>query len=154
MGCHFLLQGIFPTQGSNLCLLHWGQMLSHFSPIDSLGCVIICLLIPLSPGKHVGSFSSSCRKCYSFILSTWIRAKHLPPLWVPRCAVISQIPKSAYVTIMPPWAKEYSQSQRPAWQFLPWVHCLWIRRGELESAWVKLDLTWIIFSCIEANHLY
>ena len=23
MGCHFLLQGIFPTQGSNLCLLLW-----------------------------------------------------------------------------------------------------------------------------------
>ena len=23
MGCHFLLQGIFPTQGSNLHLLHW-----------------------------------------------------------------------------------------------------------------------------------
>ena len=23
VGCHFLLQGIFPTQGSNLCLLHW-----------------------------------------------------------------------------------------------------------------------------------
>ena len=23
MGCHFLLQGIFPTQRSNLCLLHW-----------------------------------------------------------------------------------------------------------------------------------
>ena len=22
VGCHFLLQGIFPTQGSNLCLLH------------------------------------------------------------------------------------------------------------------------------------
>ena len=22
MGCHFLLQGIFPTQGSNLSLLH------------------------------------------------------------------------------------------------------------------------------------
>ena len=21
--CHFLLQGIFPTQGSNVCLLHW-----------------------------------------------------------------------------------------------------------------------------------
>ena len=31
VGCHFLLQGIFPTQGSNLCLLcllHW--------PADSL----------------------------------------------------------------------------------------------------------------------
>ena len=23
MGCHFLLKGIFPTQGSNPCLLHW-----------------------------------------------------------------------------------------------------------------------------------
>ena len=23
VGCHFLLQGIFPTQGSNLCLQHW-----------------------------------------------------------------------------------------------------------------------------------
>ena len=23
MGCNFLLQGIFPTQGSNPCLLHW-----------------------------------------------------------------------------------------------------------------------------------
>ena len=23
MGCHSLLQGIFPTQGSNLCFLHW-----------------------------------------------------------------------------------------------------------------------------------
>ena len=23
MGCHFLLQGIFLTQGLNLCLLHW-----------------------------------------------------------------------------------------------------------------------------------
>ena len=23
MGCHFLLQGIFPTQGENPCLLHW-----------------------------------------------------------------------------------------------------------------------------------
>ena len=23
VGCHFLLQGNFPTQGSNLCLLHW-----------------------------------------------------------------------------------------------------------------------------------
>ena len=26
-GCHFLLQGIFPTQGSNLCLPHCRQML-------------------------------------------------------------------------------------------------------------------------------
>ena len=23
LGCYFLLQGIFPTEGSNWCLLHW-----------------------------------------------------------------------------------------------------------------------------------
>ena len=31
VGCHFLLQGIFPTQGSNLCLLHFRQILYHLS---------------------------------------------------------------------------------------------------------------------------
>ena len=32
VGCHFLLQGIFPTQGLNPCLLHWqvdSLLLSH-----------------------------------------------------------------------------------------------------------------------------
>ena len=32
VGCHFLLQGIFPIQGSNPCLLHWqvdSLLLSH-----------------------------------------------------------------------------------------------------------------------------
>ena len=44
VGCYFLLQGIFPTQGSNphlLCLLHWqvnSLLLSHQgSPKHSLG---------------------------------------------------------------------------------------------------------------------
>ena len=37
VGCHFLLQGIFPTQRSNpslLCLLHW---LSDYLPLLHLG---------------------------------------------------------------------------------------------------------------------
>ena len=29
VGCHFLLQGIFPTLGSNLGLPHWRWVLSH-----------------------------------------------------------------------------------------------------------------------------
>ena len=37
VGCHFLLQGIFPTQGSNPCLLHWQAdslpLRHHRSPI-------------------------------------------------------------------------------------------------------------------------
>ena len=31
VGCHFLLQGIFPTQGSNPGLLHCTQILYHLS---------------------------------------------------------------------------------------------------------------------------
>ena len=31
VGCHFLLQGIFPTQGSNLGLPHCRQTLYHLS---------------------------------------------------------------------------------------------------------------------------
>ena len=31
VGCHFLLQGIFPTQGLNQGLLHCRQMLYHLS---------------------------------------------------------------------------------------------------------------------------
>ena len=31
VGCHSLLQGIFPTQGSNLSLLYCRQMLYHLS---------------------------------------------------------------------------------------------------------------------------
>ena len=36
VGCHFLLQGIFPTQGSNLCLLHCKQTLVSPEPPGKL----------------------------------------------------------------------------------------------------------------------
>ena len=35
VGCHFLLQGIFRPQGSNLGLLHCRQMLFHLSPTQA-----------------------------------------------------------------------------------------------------------------------
>ena len=41
VGCHFLLQGIFPTQGLNLCLLHWqadSLPLSHQGSPDLTFC--------------------------------------------------------------------------------------------------------------------
>ena len=31
VGCHFFLQGIFPTQGSSLHIPHWRQILYHLS---------------------------------------------------------------------------------------------------------------------------
>ena len=36
VGCHALLQGIFPTQGSNSGLLNCGQILYHLSHVGSL----------------------------------------------------------------------------------------------------------------------
>ena len=48
MDCHFLLQGIFPTQGLNLCLLHWqadSLLLSHWgSPCQSPLLLLLLLL--------------------------------------------------------------------------------------------------------------
>ena len=49
LGCHFLLPGIFPTQGSNLGLPHCGQMpyhLSHHgSPIEYVLIMNVLVLI-------------------------------------------------------------------------------------------------------------
>ena len=42
--CHFLLQGIFPTQESNLGLPHCRQMLYHLSHQGSLLFMMLCFL--------------------------------------------------------------------------------------------------------------
>ena len=42
-GCHFLLQGIFPTQGFNLHLLHTLHWQMDFLPLSQVG----------SQGRHV-----------------------------------------------------------------------------------------------------
>ena len=52
MGCHFLLQGIFPTQGSNPGLLHCRQTLyrlSHLgSPVYTIGILYVYSIYHLS----------------------------------------------------------------------------------------------------------
>ena len=63
MGCHALLQGIFPTQGSNSGLLHCRQILYHLSHQES----------PKSKSPthemHCGCFKSSYAEvvCYTAI---------------------------------------------------------------------------------------
>ena len=45
-GCHFLLQGIFLTQGSNPGLLHCRQILYHLNQQGSpIKCVLLLLLL-------------------------------------------------------------------------------------------------------------
>ena len=47
VGCHFLLQGIFLTQGSNLCILHWqadSLPLNHLGSLHQLSTTEINFL--------------------------------------------------------------------------------------------------------------
>ena len=51
VGCHFLLQGIFPTQGSNPGLSHYRQTLYHLSHQGSPERIWECVAIPFSRGS-------------------------------------------------------------------------------------------------------
>ena len=44
VGCHFLLQGIFQTQGLNPCLLHLLRWQAHFIPLWYLGSSFYSLI--------------------------------------------------------------------------------------------------------------
>ena len=69
VGCHFLLQGIFPTHGLNLCLLHLqvdSLPLSHMgSPSYCCRNVIsqICFTLLFFPGLEHVSLASQCVIC-------------------------------------------------------------------------------------------
>ena len=57
MGCHFLLQGFFPTPGSNLGLLHCRQTLYCLSHQGSPGRIHYCYIILRNvEGKNVCPF--------------------------------------------------------------------------------------------------
>ena len=56
VGCHFFLQGIFPTQGRNLHLLHWQAgflpLSHHRSPINKYIDVVLSVKIWLVWFNH------------------------------------------------------------------------------------------------------
>ena len=64
MGCHFLLQGIFLTQGSSLCLLHWqtdSLPLHHLGrPVEEHGKVPSDTVQTVNPFPHPLLPSVSC----------------------------------------------------------------------------------------------
>ena len=45
VGCHFLLQGIFPTQGLNLCFLPWQEDSLPLSHLGSPSLNLLCFKI-------------------------------------------------------------------------------------------------------------
>ena len=65
MGCHFLVQRIFPIQGSNLCLLHWqADSFSTESPRKPQRMECACVL--------------SCFSCVQLFVTQWTIAHQAP----------------------------------------------------------------------------
>ena len=67
MGCHFLLQGIFPTQGSNPHLLHWQADSFTTEP-------------PGKPGGCIYTMAISKPTNKDFISPSKSQFTHTPPL--------------------------------------------------------------------------
>ena len=65
VGCHTLLQGIFPTQGSNLHPLHCRQILYHWATREDLYIHISnCYMVHLKLNQHIVNYTSIFKKCF------------------------------------------------------------------------------------------
>ena len=71
VGCHSLLQGIFPTQGLNQGVLHHMQILYHLSHRGSPTIVCIWPQIVCLPSQ-VSIYTYTGRNCASFNLITFV----------------------------------------------------------------------------------
>ena len=69
MGCHFLCQGIFPTQGLNLCLLHWEV---DSLPLSHLGSPFLYMLVHKKWGGYTQITFTVKVYCYGFHIITLI----------------------------------------------------------------------------------
>ena len=74
VGCHFLIQGIFPTQGANpalLCLLHWQVDFFYHQSVQSLSRVWLCAT-PWNATRQASlSITNSRRLLNSCPLKQW-----------------------------------------------------------------------------------
>ena len=76
VGCHSLLQGIFPTQGLNLDLLHYRRVLYHWATREARGQTWTYssgsrVLIIRSPGKSFNLFLVFLVFCDIMCLGFW-----------------------------------------------------------------------------------
>ena len=72
VGCHFLLQGIFLTQGLNLCLLHWCV---DPLPLNHLGSLLSEMLIFKKCALYfvVNKVNRYCLMCRLSVCRHWVR---------------------------------------------------------------------------------
>ena len=82
MGCHFLFQRIFPTQGSNLGLLHCKQTLYREPPGKSCVCIyiheIVCVCVHTWIPVCMCACMLSCFSCVWLFVTLWAVACQAP----------------------------------------------------------------------------
>ena len=78
MGCYFLLQGIFLTQGLNPSTLHWQGALYHRAIRETLylpyplQLLIICWLAAFEQGSSKVDCFLRGETSYSLLISSWL----------------------------------------------------------------------------------
>ena len=117
MGCHFLLQGIFPTQGSNPGLLHCRQILyclSHQGSIISINSKKFSVGNVTHIGAHLNSclgmvLSSPRSGCYAVVELGATRVA-LPVSWRPSRALTFASPQQSCISA---WSGGTKKAQLP-----------------------------------------
>ena len=77
-GCHILLQGIFPTQGSNAYLLHCRQLLYHWATREVHVCIYTCEHIAIA---HTYVYMHVCIHLYLYLYFQVVPLLCLNPDW-------------------------------------------------------------------------
>ena len=72
VGCHTLLQGIFPIQGSNLGLLHYKQILYHLSHGRKVKMLVTQLCLTLCDPTDCGPPGSSVHGILQARILEWV----------------------------------------------------------------------------------
>ena len=103
VGCHFLLQRIFPTEGLNSCLLHWqvdSLQLSHLGSPAQHSMLFYYLQLPVSRPK--GHQCPNCN-CHSSLPGPEKLHPHcLGPVSHPRCWIgVITWPDTEMAKLMP-----------------------------------------------------
>ena len=94
MGCHFLLQGIFPTQGSNLRLLYWqanSLPLSHLRSLK-LTCCSVALVVQLFATPWIPPHQASLLHCFPEFAQTHVHWSMMPSNHLILCRPLLLLP--------------------------------------------------------------
>ena len=103
MGCHFLLQGIFPSQGSNPGLLHCRQTLYHRSHQGSLDllnmqlCKTLYFHCLIQFSEQLYEVNDCDMVCVCVCVCAWVRACTCTELCLTLCSPIDCSPPGSSV---------------------------------------------------------